>query len=47
MGVSFFINDKNARRSSIVIDITIDGTRIRLRTGIQIETVNWDAKKAL
>ena len=45
MGVSFFINDKNARRSSIVIDVTVDGTRIRLRTGIQIETLNWDAKK--
>ena len=45
MGVSFFINDKNARRSSIVIDITVDGTRIRLRTSIQIETVHWDAKK--
>ena len=45
MGVSFFINDKNARRSSIVIDVTVDGTRIRLRTGIQIETVHWDAKK--
>ena len=45
MGVSFFINDKNARRSSIVIDVTVDGTRIRLRTGIQIETLHWDAKK--
>ena len=45
MGVSFFINDKNARRSSIVIDVTVDGTRIRLRTGIQIETMHWDAKK--
>ena len=45
MGVSFFINNKLATRSSIVIDIAVDGTRIRLRTGIQIETEHWDAKK--
>ena len=45
MGVSFFISNKQAKKASIVIDIAVDGVRIRLRTGIQIDTENWDAKK--
>jgi site-specific recombinase XerD len=45
MGVSFLIANKNATKSSISIDIAIDGARIRLRTGYQIDTEHWDAKK--
>ncbi len=45
MGVSFLIANKNAAKSSISIDIAIDGVRIRLRTGYQIDTEHWDAKK--
>lgn len=45
MGVSFLIANKNAAKSSISIDIAIDGARIRLRTGYQIDTEHWDAKK--
>jgi len=45
MGVSFLITNKNAAKTSIIIDIAVDGARIRLRPGYQIDIVDWDAKK--
>jgi hypothetical protein len=33
MGVSFLITNKNAAKTSLIIDLAVDGARIRLRPG--------------
>ena len=45
MGVSFLISNKHAQKTSVIIDIAVDGARIRLRTGYQIDIADWDFKK--
>ena len=45
MSVIFRILNKLALITSIIIDVSVDGARIKLFTGFKIKVVDWDFKK--
>jgi site-specific recombinase XerD len=46
MSVIFRILNKSAIVTSIIIDVSVDGARIKLFTGYKTKVVDWDFKKA-
>lgn len=45
MSVIFRILNKLALITSIIIDVSVDGARIKLFTGFKIKVADWDFKK--